>query len=85
VIDGSGQSEVMLGYAHDLDAEPDEAWLTLPDRDYETLEQEIVRYHTVSRSGEIQVEFGRIYECPECRRIMWARPGDSEYQVFLPE
>lgn len=70
---------------HDLNPQPDGAWLTVPDRDYEELESEILRVHRDSRAGEMQVEFGRIYECPDCGRVMWARPGDSTYVVFARE
>ena len=58
--------ECPCGYLHDLDPQPDSAWLTLLDTEYDALEEEIVRYHTEDRGEEIQSEFGRIYECPEC-------------------
>lgn len=73
------------GYAHDLTPNPDAAWLTLPDAEYEVMEKEIVRFHSEYRGEEIQFEFGRVYECPECGRLMWSRPGESMYSVFVPE
>ena len=79
------QLECPCGYAHDLDPQPDAAWLTLRDAEYEEMEQQVVRFHTEHRGEEIQFEFGRIYECPECGRLAWARPGESTYSVFAPE
>ena len=73
------------GYTHDLDPQPDAAWLTIPDAEYEAMESEILRFHSESRGEEIQTEFGRIYECPECSRLMWSRPGDATYSVFVLE
>ena len=72
----------LCGYDHDLDSQPDAAWLTLPDKDYEALEKEIIRFSQEDRGEEIQTEFGRIYECPKCLAIMWARPGDNSYKVY---
>jgi hypothetical protein len=73
------------GFQHDLDAQPDSGWLTLPDKEYELLESEIVRCHTETRSGEAQVEWGRMYLCPSCGRLMWHPGGDGRYRVFVPE
>ena len=73
------------GYAHDLDLQPDAAWLTIPDAEYEGMESEILRIHSESRGEEIQTVFGRIYECPECGRLMWSRPGNASYSVFMLE
>ncbi len=28
---------------------------------------------------------GRLYECPECRRIMWEKEGEKRFRIFLEE
>jgi hypothetical protein len=79
------QLQCPCGYVHDPDTQPDAAWLTIPDAEYDAMESEILRFHREHRGEEVQTEFGRIYECPECRRLMWSRPGDATYAVFVPE
>ena len=28
---------------------------------------------------------GRMYECPDCGRLMWSPPGSDDYQIYAPE
>jgi hypothetical protein len=28
---------------------------------------------------------GRLYECPRCGRLMWAKPKEKVFKVFSPE
>jgi hypothetical protein len=72
---------------------PDDGWLTIPDREYETLlDAEAKR---LASPGDAALEreadakwsstVGTFYECPKCGRIMWARAGGKIYRVYLPE
>lgn len=79
------QLDCPCGFIHYLDPQPDSAILTFPDADYEKFERELLRIRNEHRPEEMQFEFGRIYVCPECGRLMWAQPGDSKYSVFAPE
>lgn len=73
------------GFVHDLDSQSDSAWLTLRDEDYEVMADEIVRVTMGHREGEVQFEFGRLYERPECGPLMWAKQDAGQYSVFAPE
>jgi hypothetical protein len=75
------------GFVHDLSPIPDEGWVTVRDVDYEAL---VASERLVPGSGEgTPSEFvrrtGRLYECPECGRVMWERPGESEFRIFRPD
>jgi hypothetical protein len=74
------------GFVHDLSPIPDAAWITVRDRDYEAL-VEAERRSDANNSGPrafVRLT-GRIYECPECRRIMWEKAGHEGFVVFRPE
>ncbi len=36
-------------------------------------------------TGIVAGEPGLLYECRECGRLMWRKPGDEEYRVFKPD
>jgi hypothetical protein len=75
------------GYVHDLSPIPDAGYVVVADRDYEALvEAERVQSATSDRGPSPFVSLtGRIYECPECGRIMWERPGDRAFRIYRPE
>jgi hypothetical protein len=58
------------GFVHDLTPIPDDGWVTFPDVDMEQPEDRRRR--------------GLLYECPQCGRIMWKKPGSDRYDIFLP-
>src|SRR4051795_9762675 len=58
------------GFVHDLTPIPDAGWVTTRDVDMEEPEDRRPR--------------GLLYECPQCGRIMWRKPGSDRYDIFLP-
>ena len=83
MVQGHQGSEVpklacQCGFVHNLSPIPDDGWLTIRDRDYDKympaeLEpqpcgEEVVR--------QMVAASGRLYECPQCERLMWSLPGD---------
>lgn len=87
------------GYVHDLSPVPDEGWVTVRDKDYERLVGvEISRLALsmakqgssdwnglVEADAELQAMHGVMYECPECGRLMWNKPGEDTYVVYSRE
>jgi hypothetical protein len=77
------------GYVHDLLPIPDEGWLIVRDRDYEALIDSELASAAGDRVGDSRrIDlWGRLYECPECGRLMWSLPGDrcTNFRVFPPE
>jgi hypothetical protein len=86
------------GYVHDLSPIPDAGWITVRDVDYERLiaaEQE--RETLSARSPRVSPEAygpadrlvgevtGLLYDCPDCGRLLWKRPGSKEFEAFQPE
>lgn len=75
------------GFTHNLTPMPDDGWHTIRDRDWEML----VDTHLAIANGNCQIASrligltGWLYECPECRRLMWQRPGEERFRVFGPE
>jgi len=66
------------GYVHNLTPIPDDGWLTVRDRDYEALidaELGALAGDDVRSSRRIDL-WRRLYECPNCARLMWSLPGD---------
>ena len=86
------------GHAHNLSPIPDAGWITVRDTDYERVveaEQELAAISARGR-GQSAEEYGpadrvvhdltgRLYECPECGRLLWMRPGSTDYQAYRPE
>lgn len=77
------------GYAHNLSPIPDDGWLTIRDRDHDSITPA-----DGSQAGDYAAAWqkvtrmaGRLFECPECGRVMWSMPGDrcSTFKVFVPE
>jgi hypothetical protein len=81
------------GYVHDLSPIPDEGWITVKDGDYEALTAAevlaTIDSAAAGKQGEPETSFARLtgslYECSRCGRIMWKRPGDSEFRSFKLE
>ena len=77
------------GFVHNLSPIPDDGWRVVRDRDYETLIDAEVASAAVDRErGTQRIDlWGRLYECPECGRLMWSAPGDrcTNFRVYRPE
>jgi predicted RNA-binding Zn-ribbon protein involved in translation (DUF1610 family) len=81
------------GYVHNLSPIPDAGWLTILDTEYEALTTAEIMASTDAATarakGEPERTFvrvtGSLYECPECGRVLWRRPGDTEYRSFTLE
>jgi hypothetical protein len=75
------------GFVHDLSPIPDQGWVTVRDADFETL---VGSERLGGNSGggppsEFVRLTGRLYECPDCGRVMWERPGEQEFRIFRPD
>jgi hypothetical protein len=75
------------GFVHDLSPIPDEGWVTVRDVDYEAL---VASERAGPGSGESAPSMfvrlaGLLYECTECGRLMWKKPGKSEFRIFRPD
>jgi hypothetical protein len=75
------------GFVHNLSPIPDEGWITVRDVDYEALvASEREEHGSGQRAPSLFVRLaGLLYTCPECGRLMWKKPGESEYRIFSPE
>jgi hypothetical protein len=81
------------GYIHNLSPIPDAGWVTILDGDYDELIAAQIMDSTdpatARAKGEPERTYvrvtGSLYECPECGRILWKRPGDTEYRSFALE
>ena len=81
------------GFVHNLSLIPDDGWLTIRDRDYETLRDAESKHLantddvTLERDADMKWSrmVGRFYQCPKCGRIMWACAEEKTYRVYLPE
>jgi len=87
------------GFVHDLSPIPDEAWLTIRDRHIEDYYGHMRAYqdgfNALEKSAEREASntgirealklAGRLYECPECGRILWRKNKDEEYRVLRPD
>jgi hypothetical protein len=68
---------------------PDDGWLTIRDRDHDAL----LATDSTSQVDGVEVArrtlalAGRLYECPECGRLMWSLPGDgcTNFRIYHPE
>jgi len=77
------------GFVHNLSPCPDAGWITVRDSEYESL----IADHIAGEAGDKEAakriwrNWGRIYKCPECSRLMWSRPGDhcENFEVFRRE
>ena len=72
------------GFVHNLSPIPDDGWHTLRDRDFAALYT--VNTPTPDVHAEVldlvSQESGSLYECPQCGRIMWEKPGEDKFTVY---
>jgi hypothetical protein len=77
------------GFVHDLSPIPDGGWITVRDKDYEALieAESAVANGDKDRVRQMVAFTGRLYECPECGRLLWSKPGDSceNFANYLPD
>ena len=87
------------GYGHDLSPIPDDGWVTVLDKNYEKVLKAETKREKLGKSSANPEVFerllkeerfvvestGLLYECPECKRIMWKKPGNTEYTTFVLE
>ena len=86
------------GYIHDLSPIPDAGWVTVRDAEYEALLAAEAERDALSASstpapaeafstGDRRVSdlTGLLYDCPQCGRLLWRRPGEEEYRSYGPE
>ena len=84
------------GYVHNLSPIPDEGWLTIQDKEYENLLEAEKKRKKLSSAkentesfknlnkadGVIQSVTGVLYECPDCKALMWEKPGENKFTVY---
>jgi predicted RNA-binding Zn-ribbon protein involved in translation (DUF1610 family) len=75
------------GFVHNLSPIPDDGWITVRDADYEALvefERPAPGMEQTRPDAFVRLT-GSLYECPDCGRIMWAKPGDPSFRIFRPD
>jgi len=84
------------GYIHNLSLIPDEGWRTVLDKDYENLleaektreELSGAKKNTASfnallkADGIVSSSFGLMYECPDCKSLMWEKQGEEGFTTY---
>src|SRR5262245_22859692 len=91
----------LCGFIHDLSPIPDDGWITVRDRQWEAVTDALILRHEIAeglpsldhpriaeyRAAQrvLRESQGRLYECPECGRLMWEREGAERFQLFRPE
>jgi hypothetical protein len=79
----------LCGFVHNLSPCPDEGWITVRDKEYESLIADHIAYEAGDKevADRIWRYWGRIYECPKCGRLMWTRPGNHcvNFEFFRRE
>lgn len=75
------------GYVHNLSPIPDAGWIIVRDVDYEALIAAEVRSETGGENADAEYAtmVHRMYECPECNRLMMQVPNDNSYRIFTLE
>jgi hypothetical protein len=86
----------VCGYVHELSTMPDEGWVLVRDRDYERLlEAETTRSELrnarpgtpewetlMAADATVEAATQRMYECPECGRLLWLRGNDPSGKLY---
>jgi hypothetical protein len=73
------------GYVHNLSPIPDDGWQTGLDRDWEEIiKDEYALLYGDEKNGA-EAKLGVMYECPECGRLMWKKPGADRFSIYKPE
>lgn len=75
------------GFVHNLSPIPDDGWLTVRDRDQEemTPDESTPPDERIEAWHRLYHESGSLYECPNCGRIMWRKPGEQHFTVYRHE
>ena len=77
------------GFVHNLSPIPDDGWLTIRDRDHDALlpAESAPQPDSAEVSRRTLELSGRLYECPQCGRLMWSLPGDrcTSFRIYRPE
>jgi len=73
------------GFVHNLSPIPDDGWITVRDRDYDSMVDAELELRNHPNAPDDAVNYhGSLYECPDCGRIMWQKPGNEQFSIFLP-
>jgi hypothetical protein len=74
------------GFIHNLSPIPDDGWLTIQDRAFDAISSAPVE-NVDALLDRLHLASGSLYECPECRRLMWSLPGDrcTTFKVYSPD
>ena len=76
--------ECPCGFVHDLTPCPDTGWRTVTDSDLDS----IVPLSTAPADEcakswtKFYQHIGSLYECPQCGRLIWIKPGEDRYVVY---
>ena len=72
------------GFVHNLSPIPDDGWLTIRDADYDRLtpDKSTPADERLTVWQELIRRSGLLYECPECGRLMWEKPGEKRFVVY---
>lgn len=73
------------GHAHNLSPIPDHGWQTGLDSEWEAIVEREYAIHHQNVDDSAPSALGRLYECPNCGRLMWQRPGDPMFRSYTPE
>jgi hypothetical protein len=66
------------GFVHNLTPIPDDGWRTVRDAELDSHWEAIER----GDSSEMIALFGLLYECPNCGRLMWQKPGEKVFVIY---
>ena len=76
------------GYQHNLSPIPDAGWVTIPDREFDTLTPgDGASLETWQKNWDkLLARDTCLYDCPDCG-FMWSVPGTrcAEFRIFAPE
>jgi hypothetical protein len=68
-------------FVHSLSAVTNNSWRTVRDVDTE-------RHWAAIEDGDVSAivaTIGLLYECPQCGRLMWKKPGDAKFLIYARE
>lgn len=74
------------GFVHNLSSIPDDGWVTVLDRDLEAfVDAELKACGNSDINANSIALTGSLYECPQCGRVMWAKPGERQFITYCRE
>jgi hypothetical protein len=65
-------------FVHSLSSITNNAWRTVRDVDTE-------RHWAAVENGDMRAivaTMGLLYECPQCGRLMWKKPGETAFVIY---